>query len=622
LAQSAVPSLPLDDRTVTLVKRLARDYLRPHVGRLLAALVCMAVAAATTAAFTQLMKPIVQEIFVNKNAAMLWPIAFATLLVFLARGLATYGQAVLMSQIGLAIMARIQSQMFHRLMHTELGYFNQTSPGTLVSRFVNDVQTMRSATAETMTGLGKHTLTLAALVGVMFYEDWLLAAIAFVAFPTAVLPIVRVGKRMRKVSGRTQQHMGALTTTLDEAFQGMRSVKAYGMEGREAERADRSIDRVYRLMLKAVRTSNLLTPVMEFLGGVAIVAVLVYGGNQVIAGEKQAGAFFAFITALLLAYEPMKRLAKLNAQLQKGLAAAQRVFTVIDREPRLQEKPDAKPLQLTDGEVRLENVSFRYQPDVDEKALHEVSLTAPAGRTCALVGASGAGKSTVFNLIPRFHDVEGGRVTIDGQDVRDVTVASLRSQLAVVSQEVMLFDATVRENIAYGRPDASAAEIERAAEASGAADFIRHLPEGYDTQVGPRGTRLSGGQRQRVAIARAMLKDAPILLLDEATSALDTESERKVQRALNTLMQGRTAIVIAHRLSTVRDAAVIYVLDKGELVEHGSHEELLAQGGTYARLHAMQFAEEASAGDSAHGEAAADEAGADAASATRPAKTA
>ncbi|MBK1667551.1 ABC transporter permease [Rhodovibrio sodomensis] len=594
-----------------MVSRLVRTYLRPHLGRLIAAIACMVVAAGTTAAFTQLMKPIIQEIFVNKNPAMLWPIAFMTLLVFLARGLASYGQAVLMSHIGLAIMARIQTEMFHRLMHTELGFFNSNSPGQLVSRFVNDVQMMRNSVAETLTGLGKHALTLVALVGVMFYEDWLLATVAFIAFPTAVLPIVRIGKKMRKVSGRTQQHLGDLTTTLDEAFQGMRSVKAYGMEERETERAESSIGRVFKLMLKAARVQNVLTPVMEVLGGLAIVAVLIYGGNQVISGEKQAGAFFAFITALLLAYEPLKRLAKLNNQLQRGLAAAQRVFSLIDRQPTLQERPDARPLRLTAGEVELDDVSFRYA-NTEEKALHGVRLRAPAGKTCALVGASGAGKSTVFNLIPRFYDVEDGAVRIDGQDVRDLTVASLRSQLAVVSQEVMLFDATVRENIAYGRPDASERDVVQAAEASGAADFIAALPDGYDTHVGPRGARLSGGQRQRVAIARAMLKDAPILLLDEATSALDTESERKVQNALATLMRGRTAIVIAHRLSTVRDAEVIYVLDKGRVVESGDHNELLAKRGAYARLYAMQFATDGSSGaGGAAAETAADETAAD-----------
>jgi subfamily B ATP-binding cassette protein MsbA len=585
-----LPTPKIDAETRTLVSRLVREYLHPHVKRLAAAFVCMAIAAATTAAFAQLMKPIVQEIFVNKNAAMLWPIAFATLAVFSVRGLATYGHAVLMSHVGLAVVARIQSQMFRRLVTSELGYFNQTSPGTLVSRFVNDVMKMRASVVEALTGIGKHTLTLLALIGVMFYEDWLLAAIAFIAFPLAARPIIRTGQRIRAVSRRNQKYMGTLTTLLDESFRGLMTIKAYGMEAAEARRTGATIEHVRGLSLKAVRTSNLLTPIMETLGGVAIVAVLIYGGNQVIAGDKQAGAFFAFITALLLAYEPLKRLAKLNSELQKGLAAAQRVFAVIDREPAMQEKPDAKPLQLTHGEVELEGVSFRYD-ETEEKALHDVTLSAPAGKTCALVGASGAGKSTVFNLIPRFYDVEAGAVRIDGQDVRDLTVASLRGQLAVVSQEVMLFDATVRDNIAYGRPDASEDEIVQAAEASGAADFIDQLPDGYDTHVGSRGARLSGGQRQRVAIARAMLKDAPILLLDEATSALDTESERKVQHALATLMRGRTAIVIAHRLSTVRDAEVIYVLDKGRVVEAGSHDELLAQNGAYARLYAMQFAD-------------------------------
>jgi subfamily B ATP-binding cassette protein MsbA len=554
----------------------------------------MAITAATAAALAQLMKPIIQEIFVSKNAAMLWPIAVVTLAVFLVRGLATYGHAVLMSHVGLAVVARIQNQMFRQLLATELGYFNQTSPGTLVSRFVNDVMKMRGSVVESLTGLGKHTLTLIALIGVMFYEDWLLAAIAFIAFPIAGRPIIRTGQRIRAVSRRNQKYMGTLTTRLDEAFRGLSTIKAYGMEAAETRRAQTVIDHVRGLALKAVRTSNLLTPIMEILGGVAVVAVLIYGGNQVISGQKEAGAFFAFVTALLLAYEPLKRLAKLNAELQKGLAAAQRVFAVIDRQPRLQEKPDARPLQLTHGEVELDGVSFRYD-DHDDKALHQVSLRAPAGKTCALVGASGAGKSTVFNLIPRFYDAEDGAVRIDGQDVRDLTVDSLRSQIAVVSQEVMLFDATVRDNIAYGRPDTSPEEILRAAQASGAADFIDQLPAGYDTHVGPRGARLSGGQRQRVAIARAMLKDAPILLLDEATSALDTESERKVQTALATLMRGRTAIVIAHRLSTVRDAEIIYVLDKGRVVEAGSHDQLLAHNGAYARLYAMQFA----TGDSA-----------------------
>ncbi len=590
-------SLPLDAPSRALARRLLKGYVRPQLPRLVAALLCMGVVAAATAALTQLMKPIINDIFVNKREEMLLPIALGALAIFTAKGLATFGQGVLMNQVGFRIVARMQRDMYRKLMDTELAYFYQTSPGRLISRFVNDVQMLRNAVSNTLTGVGKDLLTLVALVGVMFWEDWLLASIAFFAFPTAILPIQRVGRRVRKVTTNTQEQMGELTTLLDETFQGARNVKAYNMEAHEIARADRAIDELLGLVLKASRTRNLLHPIMEVLGGLAIVAVIGYGGQMVISGARDPGTFFAFITALLLAYEPMKRLAKLNSNLQEGLSAAQRVFALLDRAPRLVEKPDARPLKVTAGEVRFERVGFAYAEDSDDKALHDVSLVAPAGQTCALVGASGAGKSTVLNLIPRFFDVQTGAITIDGQDIRDVTFASLRAGLALVSQEVVLFDDTVRANIAYGRPDADEVAIRRAAEAAGADAFIAQLPAGYDTMVGPRGARLSGGQRQRIAIARAMLKDAPILLLDEATSALDTESERQVQRALRTLMHGRTAIVIAHRLSTVVDADVIHVLDHGRVVESGSHAALLARGGAYARLHAMQFAGEGEGGD-------------------------
>ncbi len=375
------------------------------------------------------------------------------------------------------------------------------------------------------------------------------------------------------------------------------------MEAQETARADAAIERIRHLIMKSTRVRNALHPIMEVLGGLAVVAVITYGGSQVIGGHKDAGAFFAFITALLLAYEPLKRLARLNTNLQEGVAAARRVFALLDRQPRLTEHPDARPLRLTHGEVRLDGVRFAYPGDDADRAesdatgasagaaLHDVTLRAPGGATCALVGPSGAGKSTVLSLIPRFFDVDAGSVTVDGQDVRDVTVASLRDSLALVSQEAVLFDDTVRGNIAYGSPDADEAAIVRAAQAACADGFIRELPQGYATPVGPRGTRLSGGQRQRIAIARAMLKDAPILLLDEATSALDTESERRVQDALATLMRGRTALVIAHRLSTVMNADVIYVLDGGRVVESGTHAELLARGGAYARLYRLQVAD-------------------------------
>ena len=362
------------------------------------------------------------------------------------------------------------------------------------------------------------------------------------------------------------------------------------MEAYEERRATGLFERLFALIVRAGRTRSRASPMMEALGGAAIAAVILYGGHQVIAGVRTPGALFSFITALLLAYQPLKNLANLNASLQEGLAAAERVFEVLDIEPMIRDRPGAKPLQITGGEIRFDLVSFGYASGV--VALDDVSLTVPAGRTVALVGPSGAGKSTILNLIPRFFDVGEGSIAIDGQDVRSVTLASLRGAIALVAQEVSLFDDTVRANIAYGRFCATEAEIEAAAQAAGASGFIDELPDRYDTLVGEHGVRLSGGQRQRIAIARAMLKDAPILLLDEATSALDSESERQVQTALRTLMHGRTTLVIAHRLSTVQGADLICVVDRGHIVESGRHEELLGVGGLYSKLHTMQFADQ------------------------------
>jgi subfamily B ATP-binding cassette protein MsbA len=397
----------------------------------------------------------------------------------------------------------------------------------------------------------------------------------------------RIGRRMRRVSANTQTELGEFMTLLNQTFQGARYVKAYGMETYETSRAARIIENLYRLVEKSQRIRAISSPLMETLGGVAVALVILYGGHQVFTGARSTGAFFSFITALLLAYQPLKNLANLNANLQEGLAAAQRLFTVLDIEPTICDRADAKPLAVAGGEIRFDAVRFSYGNGLD--ALNAATLEVPAGGTVALVGASGAGKSTIMNLIPRFYDVTAGAVRVDGQDVRDVTLASLRGAIALVSQEVTLFDDTVRANIAYGRFGASDAEIEATARAAAADDFIRALPQGYDTPVGEHGVKLSGGQRQRLSIARAMLKNAPILLLDEATSSLDTESERQVQTALKTLMRGRTTLVIAHRLSTVIEADIIYVIDAGRVVERGSHAELLRRDGAYARLHAMQF---------------------------------
>ena len=576
--------------SVALVVRLAHAFMRPHAKRLALAAALMGVAAASTASRAWLMQPVLDRIFVARDGSLLWLLAGGALVLAVIKGLCDYSCAVLMTRVGQRIIADVQKALFARLMRADLAYFHAHPTGTLISRFTSDAVLLRGAVANVLGGMGRDAVTVAFLVAVMFYQDWLLALVSFFVFPLAIHPIVGIGRRIRRVAANTQAEIGQLTTLLNQSFQGARHVKAYGMEGYEERRASGLFERLFALIDRAGRARSRASPIMETLGGAAIAVVILYGGHQVISGARTPGALFSFITALLLAYQPLKSLANLNASLQEGLAAAERVCAVLDVEPTIRDMPGARPLRVEGGEIRFEGVRFGYAPGA--VALDGVSLTVPAGRTVALVGPSGAGKSTILNLIPRFFDVEAGSIAIDGQDVRLVTIASLRSAIALVAQEVSLFDDTVRANIAYGRFGASSAAIEAAARAAGADEFIQELSEGYDTLVGEHGVRLSGGQRQRVAIARAMLKDAPILLLDEATSALDSESERQVQAALRSLMRGRTTLVIAHRLSTVQGADLICVVERGHVVEIGRHAELIARDGLYARLQAMQFAEE------------------------------
>jgi len=570
------------------VVRLVRDHVRPHLGRLLLAGFCMALAAGSTAALAYLMEPVLDQIFLEKDRTLLIVVPAAVIGITLIRGAATYGHSVLMAFVGQRVIADLQSRVFAHILRFDLAFFQDTASGRLVSRLTNDVNMMRNAVANALTGMVRDSLTLFFLIGVMFEKDWKLALIACVVFPIAIYPIARIGRRMRKVSTSALSELGLFTARLNEAFQGARHVKAYNREDFEATRTDRLIESVFRLIFKQQRIRSIASPLMETLGGIFIAVLILYGGWQVIEGALSPGAFFAFITAMLLAYRPLKALANLNASLQEGLAASQRVFDLLDTAPRIVEAPDARPLQVAGGAVALEGVRFTYPNGTP--ALHALDLEVPAGETIALVGPSGAGKSTVLNLIPRFYDVDGGSVRIDGTDIREATIESVRDAIALVSQEAVLFDESIRANIAYGRIDASDDEIEAAARSAGAAGFVEELPQGYDTVIGEHGVKLSGGQRQRISIARAILKDAPILLLDEATSALDAESERQVQEALRGLMQGRTTLVIAHRLSTVQDADQIHVLDGGRLVESGTHRSLLAAGGLYARLHEMQFA--------------------------------
>jgi subfamily B ATP-binding cassette protein MsbA len=580
--------------TLALVRRLSGEFLRPYLGLIALSLAAMLIVAAATAANAWLMQPMLDRIFIGRESQLLWVVAVAVLALAFVKGVATYAQSVWMTMVGQHVIADVQTSLFARLMRADLAFFHANSTGSLISRFTNDANLLRGAAANVLAGIGKEAVTVVFLIGLMFYQDWVLALASFVAFPLAFRPIVSIGRRMRRVSANTQAELGQFTTLLDQTFQGARHVKAYGMEEYESQRAERLIERIVALINRATRTRSVASPLMETLGGVAVAIVILYGGHQVIEGVRTPGAFFSFVTALLLAYQPMKTLAGLNANLQEGLAAAQRVFAVLDIEPTVRDAPGAKALAVTGGEIRFEHVHFSYGSA--KRALNGIDLVVTAGKTVALVGASGAGKSTILNLIPRFYDVTSGRILIDGHDLRGLTLGSLRAAMALVSQEVSLFDDTVRANIAYGRFGAGETEIVQAAKAAAADGFIRALPQGYDTLVGEHGVKLSGGQRQRLAIARAMLKNAPILLLDEATSALDTESERQVQSALKTLMRGRTTLVIAHRLSTVIDADLIYVVDHGVVAETGTHAELIKRGGMYARLYALQFAEES--GDS------------------------
>ena len=553
------------------------------------AMLCMLVVGTSTSALAFLVKPALDGIFLKKDAQMLIWIPLVVIFIYLAKGLCSYGQMVLMNYIGLRVVADLRGSLYRQIQKQSLSFFTRHPTGILMSRITNDAGTLQGAVSDAVTTMFKDTFTLLGLIFVIFYRDWKLAVIAMLIFPLIIYPIAKFGKKMRSVATRTQITMGALTTLLHETISGTRIVKAFGMEEYENKRFSEENERFFKLNIKAVSINAAASPFMEFLGGIGIAAIILYGGFQVIKGGATPGTFFSFLTALIMLYEPVKRLTNMNNTIQQGIAGAQRVFSIIDMEPEIGDGPDAVALPKITRSIDIENVSFAYE---ETPVLKDIDLSIRAGEVVAFVGMSGGGKTTLVNLIPRFYDVTTGRIAIDGQDIRDVTVESLRGQIAMVTQQTILFNDTVRNNIAYGDIQRSEEEIVGAARAAHAHDFIMQLPQGYDTIIGEAGTKLSGGERQRISIARAILKDAPILILDEATSSLDTEAEIEVQKALDNLMAGRTTLIIAHRLSTIRNADRIIVLVNGRIVEEGNHEFLLAKRGEYYKLYCMQFTED------------------------------
>ena len=579
----------MNDSTGYLVRRLWRDWIRKYLGRIVSAAALMAVVVATSMAYPKLIQLAIDMLGeADRRVVTLMPAAIIA--ITFIRGIASYGQSVLTQSMSLRVIAELQKAMFARLMDADLATMQSAPTGALISRFTNDVNLMRDALSRSLTVMVRELLTAIAMVGMMFLFDWVLALVVVVTYAIAGRPILRIGRRLRRASANVQTGLGSLTATLNQSFGGIRLIKAYGMESYENTHAGALFDEIYRLILKTVKGRARTQPIMEIVGGVSVALVLAYGGYRVIFATGTLGEFVGFLTAAIMAIQPMRSLGNLNASLQEGLAAVKRTFDLLDTESRITDRAEARVLEAVAGHVHLDDVSFAYQPG--KPALDRITIDVPAGQTVALVGPSGAGKSTVLNLIPRFYDPDGGVVRIDGHDVREITLASLRDHIALVSQDVTLFNESVAANIGFGNPAAGRAAIEAAAADAAAHEFITQLPNGYDTVVGERGVKLSGGERQRVAIARAMLKNAPILLFDEATSALDAEAERQVQSALARLAQGRTMIVIAHRLATVIGADLIYVVDQGRVVESGVHADLLARGGLYARLAHLQFRSE------------------------------
>ncbi len=566
-------------------------YVRPYRARFLGGFACSGMVAILTGVYAWLARPVLDGIFIEKNEQLLMVLPLAILAVAAVKALFSYGVGYLMAYVGNRVVADIRQELFQQLMRMPIGFHDSNTSGRLVSRIVNDVGLMANAASSVVKDMFQNVLTFLAMVGVILYQDWKLAGISLIVIPLAGLTMVRVGKRLKKLAASGQAQMGDMSSTLQETFAGIRVVKAFGREDAEAGRFQARNQAFLATTLKTNQVWSIGHSHMEVIGVISIAVIIWYGGYLVINGTMTPGAFFSFMAAMLLAYTPVRKLSGANNLIQQALAAAERVFDVLDMKTEQAQTQGMVPLAGIHRAIEFQGVSLRYESQ-KIPALTKVDLTITPGEVIALVGSSGSGKTTLVSLLPRFYEPTTGRILIDGVPLDSYELRSLRAHIGIVSQEIVLFDDTIRNNIAFGRTGASQAEVEQAAKLAYAHDFILRIPDGYDALIGERGLKLSGGERQRLAIARALLRDPPLLILDEATSALDTESERIVQLALTNLMKNRTTLVIAHRLSTIQNADRIVVLDGGTIVEVGSHEDLLRQGGNYHRLHTLQFQSE------------------------------
>ena len=568
---------------------LSRLYatIRPYRLRLIIAMLAMIVVSATTAAQVYLVKDLLDKIFVEKNIFFLNILPIIVVLVFLVNSVFYYIYYFLLEKVGQAIIRDMRIQVFEHMHAQSLSFFHAMPTGTLISRVISDVTLMQQAVSNALVGIIRDFFQVIILLGVVFYMNWKLAMFSFIILPIAAFPIVKFGRIFRRLSTKTQEETAHVSNMLYETITGNRIVKAFCMEKYECRRFRDQVNKLFAVIIQDARIRGIQHPLMGFIGGVAIALIIWFGGNEVIHGTATPGTFFAFLTALIAAYEPVKNISEINSTIQRGMAASERVFSLLDIEPEIGDMPGAIELAPFENSIEINNLSFSY--DKKNTVLFNVNLKVPAGQVLAVVGPSGGGKTTLTNLIPRFLQISKGAILIDGKDINEVTLRSLRNQIAMVTQQTILFNDTVRNNIAYGDLTRSEQEIINAADAAHALKFINELPEGFETIIGEGGSRLSGGERQRITIARALLKNAPILILDEATSALDTESEREVQNALENLMKNRTTIVIAHRLSTIKNADRIIVVKNGCIVEEGTHGELLSLGGEYELLYRMQY---------------------------------